>query len=311
MRKITLALAILGATLLGALYAAPAYAQATRTWVSGVGDDANPCSRTAPCKTWAGAISKTAAGGEIDALDPGGFGAVTITKSMTLDGGGGQVASVLVNGTNGINVSAASNDVVTIRNLRIDGLLGNGTGSAGVNAIVFNSGAQLTVENCVIFGFNTAGISANTSANASLNITNTTITNTPNGISLTASAGNLYGAIDHVTIQDTSSNGITTSGGGIIVFNVTNSVIAGNNNVGTAVNAGTGGTRLNVDSSSITASNTGFNAASGAIIRISNNTIYNNNTNFSIAAGGTIASSGNNRVNVNGATVPNSTITQQ
>src|SRR5712675_1811908 len=85
-----------------------ASAQATRTWVSGVGDDANPCSRTAPCKTWAGAISKTAPGGEIDALDPGGFGAVTITKAISLDGGGGQVASVLVSGTNGIVVSAGA-----------------------------------------------------------------------------------------------------------------------------------------------------------------------------------------------------------
>src|ERR1700693_38941 len=99
-----------------------ASAQATRTWVSGVGDDANPCSRTAPCKTFAGAISKTAAGGEIDALDPGGFGALTITKSITLDGGG-QVASILVAGTNGINVSAGATDVVILRNLRIQGLL--------------------------------------------------------------------------------------------------------------------------------------------------------------------------------------------
>jgi hypothetical protein len=72
------------------------YGQASRTWVSGVGDDANPCSRTAPCKTFAGAISKTAAGGEIDALDPAGYGAVTITKAITIDGGGGQVASVLL-----------------------------------------------------------------------------------------------------------------------------------------------------------------------------------------------------------------------
>src|SRR6476660_10136935 len=78
-----------------------AQAQASRTWVSGVGDDANPCSRTAPCKTWAGAISKTAACGEIDALDPAGYGAVTITKSITLDGGG-NLASVLVSGTSGI-----------------------------------------------------------------------------------------------------------------------------------------------------------------------------------------------------------------
>jgi hypothetical protein len=83
-----------------------ANAQATRTWVSGAGDDANPCSRVAPCKTFAGAISKTVAGGEIDALDPGGFGAVTITKAITIDGGGGQVASVLVSGTNGIVIQA-------------------------------------------------------------------------------------------------------------------------------------------------------------------------------------------------------------
>jgi hypothetical protein len=65
-----------------------AQAQATRTWVSGVGDDANPCSRTAPCKTFAGAISKTAPCGEISVLDPGGFGAVTITKSITINGTG-------------------------------------------------------------------------------------------------------------------------------------------------------------------------------------------------------------------------------
>src|SRR5712692_5737967 len=82
-----------------------AYAQATRTWVSGVGDDANPCSRTAPCKTFAGAISKTATLGEIDALDPGGFGAVTITKSITIDGTAG-LAGVLSSGANAIVVSA-------------------------------------------------------------------------------------------------------------------------------------------------------------------------------------------------------------
>src|SRR5213595_648241 len=110
-------------TLLVVGFSAVAFGQATRTWVSGVGNDANPCSRTAPCKTWAGAISKTLAGGEIDALDPGGFGAVTITKSITLDGGGGQVASVLAAGTNGIIVQAGANDVVILRNLRLDGLL--------------------------------------------------------------------------------------------------------------------------------------------------------------------------------------------
>src|SRR6202022_4360745 len=123
------------------LFSMPANAQATRTWVSGVGDDANPCSRTAPCKTWAGAISKTANGGEIDALDPGGFGGVTITKSITLDGGGGHAASVLFAATNGINVASQPTDIVIIRNIRFQGLLGNGSNAAnaGLSAIVFSS----------------------------------------------------------------------------------------------------------------------------------------------------------------------------
>src|ERR1700727_3142380 len=84
MTKPTLLSALLGALFVAGLAIAPAHAQATRTWISGVGDDANPCSRTAPCKTFAGAISKTTTGGEIDALDPGGFGALTITKSITI-----------------------------------------------------------------------------------------------------------------------------------------------------------------------------------------------------------------------------------
>lgn len=103
-----------------AVITTPASAQATRTWVSGVGDDANPCSRTAPCKTFAGAISKTAVSGEINCLDPGGFGAVTIIKSITIDcvyteGG------VLSAGTNGVVVNAPAGSVVHLRGLDIDG----------------------------------------------------------------------------------------------------------------------------------------------------------------------------------------------
>ncbi len=130
----------------------PAHGQATRTWVSGVGDDVNPCSRTAPCKTFAGAISKTAAGGEIDALDPAGFGAVTITKAMTLDGGGGIVASILVSGTNGVNVNAGASDAVVLRNLSFNGV------NTGLSGVQFNSGASLSVEKSSIFGFTVTGI---------------------------------------------------------------------------------------------------------------------------------------------------------
>jgi hypothetical protein len=134
---------------------ASAQAQATRTWVSGVGDDANPGSRTAPCKTFAGAISKTTAGGEIDNIDIGGFGALTITKSVTIDGGDGGVASVLVAAMLGIMVAAGSTDVVILRNLQFQGVLGNGSNpsSAGTIGINFTSAAKVSIEHAKIMGF--------------------------------------------------------------------------------------------------------------------------------------------------------------
>jgi len=301
MWKKLLLLAVLG-LIAAVLPSNPASAQASRTWVSGVGDDANPCSRTAPCKTFAGAISKTSAGGEIDALDPGGFGAVTITKAITLDGGGGQVASVLVSGTNGIIVSAGANDIVILRNLRINGI------GSGLNGVLFNSGAQLSVENCDIFGFTQSGISANTSTVSDLYVTNTYITNSVNGISLATSSAGMLVVIDRTRVFNVTTNGIGVNSG-IIDTEVTNTAII---SAATGVIVSGGSTRANVDTSSILNNTTAFNAAaSGSIIRISNNIIYDNATNFTIAGGATIATSGNNRVKAAGATNPNGTITQQ
>jgi hypothetical protein len=184
-------------------------AQATRTWVSGVGDDANPCSRTAPCKTFAGAISKTAPGGEIDALDPGGFGALTITKSITLDGGGGQVASVLVAGTNGIVVAAGATDVVIIRNLRLDGLRGGGNANAGLSGIRFISGQNLDIENDVIFGFNNNCIDIANNQNSSVHIINTITKNCGgDGVRATTSSGLVTVGIDDSQIMVNGQNGV-------------------------------------------------------------------------------------------------------
>src|ERR1051326_7467097 len=183
------------------------YGQASRTWVSGVGDDANPCSRTAPCKTFAGAISKTAAGGEIDALDPAGYGAVTITKAMTIDGGGGQVASVLVAGTNGIVVQAGPSDVVILRNLRINGISGSGNG--GINGIRWLSGKALTVENCDIFGFTTNGIDIAKADGGKAFIHNTVIQNVGNaGISVQSTTTNTSVDVDTSRFDLAGSFGI-------------------------------------------------------------------------------------------------------
>ena len=149
-------------------------AQATRTWVSGVGDDVNPCSRTAPCKTFAGAISKTAAGGEIDCLDSGGFGAVTITKAITIDGGGA-LGGILSSGTTGIiiNSTTASNtDDVILRNLDINGA---GTGTTGINIL---RARMVHIENCTVSGVTGVGINAapnNATSSVIVHVTNSTV----------------------------------------------------------------------------------------------------------------------------------------
>lgn len=282
----------------------PASAQATRTWVSGVGDDANPCSRTAPCKTWAGAISKTTAGGEIDALDPGGFGALTITKSITLDGGGGQVASVLVAGTNGINVAAGANDFITIRNIRFQGLLGNDSapGNAGLNGISYTSGASLRIVNCTIDGFAQSGIAVSTSADTELDISNTTITNVKvSGISLANTGSKFNGTMDESEIEYSFATGITTSGTGAINFTVSRSVITGTI---TAVQATGSNSTVNVDSSTVTYNTTAFSAtATGSTVRASNNNAYNNTTVFSATGGGVTQTAGNNRVGGSGGNI--------
>jgi nitrous oxidase accessory protein NosD len=136
-----------------------AFGQATRTWVSGVGDDANPCSRTAPCKTFAGAISKTANGGEINVIDPGGFGGVTITKSLTIRGRG-NTAGALVSGTNAIVVNAAATDKVTIDGLDINGI---GTGAqTSLTGIKILSAAKVNIVNNEIYRFKAGVVMAPT-----------------------------------------------------------------------------------------------------------------------------------------------------
>jgi hypothetical protein len=158
MKKMTAFASMVGTLLCLYLPAAPAHAQATRTWVSGVGDDANPCSRTAPCKTFAGAISKTAAGGEINCLDPGGFGAVTITKSMTIDCHE-VFASVLVSGTNGINIVSDNTAarVVRLRNLNVNGVTGVGLNGIRITGAT-TSNTTVVLEDMMVDGFSQRGI---------------------------------------------------------------------------------------------------------------------------------------------------------
>jgi hypothetical protein len=281
----------------------PAGAQAPRTWVSGIGDDANPCSRLAPCKTFAGAISKTAAGGEISALDPGGFGAVTITKAITIDGGGGQVASVLASGTNGIVVSAGAGHTVTLRNLRINGVSGTPTG--GLNGVQFLSGAALHIENCTIFGFTQNAININTtSASAtSVFLTDTVVSNSTTGIfARNAGSGLVFVSLQRTTLTQNTFFGLKvdgSAGSGTIVGAVSESLIAGNGVGMSAVSGATSTVGIRVTKSSIvnnvtTGALSDGSAGQPVAILFSDNLITGNSPGLSSVGGGFLFSHQNN-----------------
>src|SRR5688572_18232013 len=276
--------------------ASAAQAQATRTWVSGVGDDVNPCSRTAPCKTFAGAISKTAAKGTISVLDPGGFGAVTITKSITIDGGG-IVGSILAAGINGVVVNAGATDVVRLRNISIDGA---GTGIDGVR---FLAGGTLIIENVRINDFTADGVKFQPSGNSRLVIADSHISNITGSAvhTVPGAAGSAVASLHDVRLY--------SSGFGVKAEDRTNQMSIRDSFIGNHLNSGVQAqstaavVSVNVDNCHI--SNNGLTNAGAAgvkakgdsaTVNISESLVTGNPNGLGPETGGAIVSFGSNRV---------------
>lgn len=273
---------------------------ATRTWVSGVGDDANPGSRTAPCRTFAGAISKTADGGEIDVLDPGSYGTVTITKSLTIDGTGG-FAAILGSGTTGIIINAAGINV-TLRGLQINGA---GAGVTGIRIIAAN---RVHIQDCVIYGFTggvAVGIRDIRTTGGKLFITNTTVRgNGQSGVLVFPTSGStaIQAFLDNVRLEGNGNAGLAASTGSRVT--ISNSFAAGNTNFGLYANSAPGTSELNAESCVVVGNGQGVVADTGSTVRISNLHVTNNST--GLAGPGVFATHGNNRIagNAAGNSVP-------
>jgi hypothetical protein len=295
---------VLGAAVAICLSAAPGHAQLTRTWVSGTGNDTNACSRTLPCSTFAGAISKTAVNGIINCLDAGGYGAVTITKSITIDCHD-QSAAVLATGLTGVVINLTTSlaldplQTVRLRNLTIDGSgacgadCGTQTGIRGINII---SAKEVHVEDVFIQNFVNDGIrDARSTTGGRLYVVNSTIRdNGGSGIVVAAAPASFVNAVIERSRIHKNSNGVAVGAGNQVMVN--GSLVSGNNN---GVEADSGGV-LSVDGSTITANGTGVLAVAGSTVRLSNNNIGFNGT----AISGATTSFGNNRIYPNVGTVP-------
>jgi hypothetical protein len=289
-------------------------AQATRTWVSGVGDDLNPCSRTAPCKTLAGAMAKTVKDGEISVLDPAPVGAVTVTKSVYINGTtGAGFGSILNPSSTGVNINITDaldiRKAVRIRNLDINGV------SSGLNGVTISSANNVWIEDSVIDGnagdgaVSGIGVRVNETNGCNVFISGTRIHKNVTGVRATTTAGFVVVNIKDCNIEG-NTTGVDANNGSFIT--IESSRISSNGGDGVRTSSGSG--NINV-SHSVLAHNIGAAAnatVSGSTIRAASNRIYNNGNSFLITAGATIASDGDNRVSGNaGGVAPNGTITKQ
>ena len=302
MSKFRLIARVLTLVTVACAFASMAQAQATRTWVSGVGDDANPCSRTAPCKTFAGAISKTAKDGEINCIDSGGFGAVTITKSIVIDGTP-VLAGILNNVSNGININitdpADVRKSVTLRGLSIRG------GGGGTKGISITAATSVFVLNCLIEGVLGSpghGIDDSRATGGMLEISNTSIlNNTGNGINVNPSSGSTQINV-HIFNSIVQRNVIGFFAGSNVRATILQSVFTQNISAGISAQQTAGGTTVvDVDQCVVSNNITGFSATTpNATIRVANSSALNNNglANAGLAVatgGGTVTSYGDNQ----------------
>lgn len=268
---------------LAALPAAEAHAQATRTWVSSNGSDSNPCTRTAPCQTFTGALAKTLASGEISVVDASDYGPVTITKSITINGDGA-LAGILAPGTDAVIVNAGVNDRVILRNISI-----NGAGT-GLNGVRFIAGKELTVEQVSISGFTGRGIDmSQANGSSQLFVKDTQITNAATGIFATSTAGQARASLDNVHLTGNVA-GLDVNTGGYVM--ISDSVISGNT---FGIYASSFGF-ISVENCKIAFNGNGVSALSSASIGLSNSQVYNNYYGIYYTSGASIFTTSNNRI---------------
>jgi hypothetical protein len=284
-------------TLVATLASGGAYALSNRTFVSGHGDDANPCSLAAPCRSFAGAIAQTNPGGEIAVLDTAGYGAVTITQAVSIVNEEGIEAGISVTSGDGITISAGATDVVNLRGLTLVGV-------GGFNGITFNTGGALNIQNCVIRGFNESGLNLLPTVASDINVSNTILSGNFDGILLDpAGTGiTITASFEQVQAVHNLGNGFDVVGsrmtGGTLSAIAADTLASGNGEAGffSTTQAGHGITTLVVTNSKAANNLVGVENAVGTAMFLNGSTISGNGLGFQIASGGVINSYGNNAI---------------
>lgn len=266
-------LGAIGAAGIAVVHTAPAAAQANRTFVSGQGLDTNPCSLPAPCRSFAQAITQTNAGGEIVVLDSAGYGAVTITKSISINNQDGVEAGITVtSASDGISVTAGPIDVVNLRGLTLIG------SSTGVNGITFNSGANLNIDHCVIHDFTHAGINVLAGAHTALNVIDTTISGNLAGVSVTPATGSgpATTALKRVQLLGNGDGLFVNNGGSAVTrLTLTDSLVSSNITGVIVQTTPSGNAAIMIANTDVVQNSSGITIGGNAVGYIGHSTLFN------------------------------------
>jgi Right handed beta helix region len=291
----------LAASLVTILLTVSAQAQSPRTFVSAAGSDSNPCSFAAPCRHFQAAVNATSAGGEVDALDPAGYGPITISQAITIEGQGWSYIAPPASG-NGITINAVSGNVA------IHGVSLNGVGITGsTNGIQFNSGGSLYVRDSVIRNFTNFGLNfqPNSSTPSQLNVSDTLVSDAgSNGIRIgPTGSGTTNGVLNHIDIENSGGIGLfVVTATQTINVTVTDSVSANNTTAGITLDS-LGGTLVSAMVRNSTIANNGTDGllaqGSGATIRVTRSTITGNAIGWTFGSPGAVLSYGDNNIDGN------------
>jgi hypothetical protein len=286
-------IALLSAVALVATFASSgAYALANRTFVSGTGNDANPCSLAAPCRSFAGALAQTSPGGEIAVLDTAGYGAVTITKAISIVNEEGVEAGITVTSGDGITINAGAFDVVNLRGLTL-------VGAGGSNGVTFTSGGALNIQNCVVRGFNLEALNLVPTVSTDINVSNTIAFGNGAGIQLIPSGSSLTvtASFEQVQMVHNEGTGFFVSGAGMTgsLRAIAADSLASAGGIGFLVQtaAGKAATVVTLANSKAANNGTGVFSGTNGVIFLNGSTLTGNSSDF-VNSGGVINSYGNN-----------------
>ena len=288
-----------------------ARSQNIRTWISMTGNDADPCTFTAPCRTFTITLSKTATNGEISLVGPGTYGAVTINKSVTINGGG-YLGHIIASGAQRGIIINITNAADTRKTVRLRGLSLNGAdvaGNNGLQGIRIVAADKVYIEDTLIDNFDTSGgtngrgISDERTNGGKLFVTNTIIRNCgANAVVVYPSNGftQITAVLDHVVIQGSVLSGVYAGPGSRVTIKDSN--ITGNGNAAVQADASAGTTEVMVERSVLSHNQIGVYSGPGSpVVRLSETTVTDNVTGLQTAGGGTIDTFGNCRIAGNAA----------